>query len=193
MIVAIETQLGSERGALTPFQLKRPWWKLHALTWLAGALVAGALVLKNFEATYKRQSTPMFAPQAWHVYVGWPFWFGVEFGTPWDDSLITIGTVRRVKALVANVVVGLAILLGAASVIERQARRGKLQTTTRLLLALTAWAACYTALSLEWMEQWETEVHRLASAIVFGALALAWLAFFDLLGLVWNRLSRREG
>jgi hypothetical protein len=105
-------------------------------------------------------------------------------------------------AFAADVLAGIAIVAGAAYMVERYCRRFaiSLRFSLRGLLSLIASVACYAALELgspyrhRNTELLQFELQTIATVAVYAALTLAWLAVFDgavkrLLAGLWRRTT----
>jgi hypothetical protein len=170
---------------------------------LMGLVVAGALVVVNSHGSTRRAR-----PQTFGWVHGYPFRFiarqsltyrkanTVSVVTPVSTSSWFDGqnvTDFRPWALTADIASWLALVSLACGKIEVYVKRNALSLRFSLgrLLAATAWTASVVAVVAESGGFWR-EVLRTASAIaVLTALALAWLAAFDLVGILWNAVSGR--
>src|SRR5688500_16415783 len=108
----------------------RPWYRLHAVTWIVGAVVAMALVLQNVCAF-------QFAIHGWHLY-GWPSTFAqhpVAYEN-YSEKSRWLG-VEQIngffpKSLAIDLAACLGIFVGAGIAVERLCRRGTIKPRASL-------------------------------------------------------------
>ena len=83
------------------------------------------------------------------------------------------------------------VLLGAAWTVEAWCRRFRIkaQFSLRVLLAMMATVACIVGIK-QGAIVWLDVLHEAAMLATIAAMMLAWLAFFDVLGLAYSRISK---
>ena len=163
----------------------RPWYRLHALTCIVAVAVAIALVLVNLQWSRRDSGKPVTGfDSGW--FQGWPFWFS-QSGLPQVGRLNGIQfNYGRLDALFGDAAVAVLIVLGTSWTLEQWCRHHKVRFSLKLLLSVMAWIACVIALIIEWGEDWTGAMYTTAIVITYSALALTWLAAFDVSGLAWN-------
>jgi hypothetical protein len=192
---------------------QRPWHQLQPLTWLAGAVVAVSMLVVNldgdFDPAWRRQGLQ----GGWRH--GWPCMFATRYGRNYRAYegrsfptgrtwLYSTGRTSRwlrrehvaefhPLALAGNLAVAAAIAAGVMWTVEQWSRRHGLQLrfSMKVMLAATAWAGCYVLFVKEWSAPWDLVLAEVAEAVLYVGMALAWLAAFDVMGVVWNLLARR--
>jgi hypothetical protein len=167
---------------------RRPWWKLHHVTWIASAMVIAALLVMNlFCHPYRSGVTGHGWPLLFSrrdIFSG-AYWFAFAGEWQLDKS-----------ALLIDLVVAALIL---AAVVYKSEWFCRLFTvrplvSVKALLVAIAWFACFLAAEKrDYDFDWMLLVRGLAAPVTYGGMALAWLAFFDVLGAAWNRFADRRG
>ena len=163
----------------------RPWYRLHAMSWIAAVLVVIALVAVNLQPSSRRESGNAVGLHSGD-FQGWPFWFA-QCWVPRRSRLHLIQVdYFRLDALVGDVAVAVLLVLGATSTLEQWGRRQQVRFSLKFLLSAIAWCACVVAITVEWGGNWEDAMYLTANVIAYLALALSWLAAFHVASIAWK-------
>jgi hypothetical protein len=168
----------------------RPWYRLHALTWLVSAVVVAAMVAKNLDVN--AQADPLGGMKAAY---GWPAVFAYrDLNMPttfWFDGkqVVSFSTAM----LSANVAFGIAVNIGAATCVEKICRLYNFGSAFNLRLPLVAMAWVASYLAIEGPEEyWDWHVMYASHAIAWTGVALAWLTALDLAGNAWKWMAGKR-
>jgi hypothetical protein len=176
----------------------RPWYRLHAVTWLAMFVVAESLLLVNLVGYYPTGGSGFV-----RLRHGWPVLFATREidrrrGAATNGRFFELEDVAAWSAprLAAAVLLGLVILGGTAWMIERWRRRWTVGFRMRLsaTLASIGWIECCVVLFHHRLSgmNWENAyilLSEVGAAVFCVGMLLAWLALFDVTGVAWKRVA----
>ena len=179
---------------------KRRWWQLHWLTWVAVLVVAASLAVKNLDGTVRTR--PLV--HAWFVlHHGWP----KTFLTRDEMALMSRPPSSRwlfddffwsefsASWLVFDIVVALVILVGTTFCIEIRCRRRPtipIRFNLKGLFVLTGLAGTCLLLFGSAGDVWVNHINDVSTAVILAGVVCTWLAFFDLIGYLFNWLTRSQ-
>jgi hypothetical protein len=194
---------------------RRPWWRLHGLTFGIGTSLFISLAAANVigDAWHHPKTGYEFGERG--AYYGWPIRFAVDANswngltsarrtflrtgresptTPWPIGKTV--NIFAPSAAIVDAAIGIVVLMGSLWTIERSFRRNTLTVRFSLgfLFAATSWLATYFAFAANLLFT-ENRIDVVRHIVLIGAalaVGLTWLAFFELLGIVWNRLASRR-
>ena len=184
---------------------KRRWYQLHLVTWFAGLTVAGALMGQNLHVAGPSDPLLHFFLGLDGVFeYGWPTTFmirqkqvsGLMVGnpSPWlfDDTPIQQFSLSWLSF---NIAVAMALLIGTTFTTEQVCRRLSisLRFSVKAMLVVTAWAAICLAVfqnSRYFHFHLESFLVSIAMAVILVAILLTCFTLFDLIGYLFNRLTR---
>jgi hypothetical protein len=185
---------------------KRPWYRLHALTWLICGLLAASLAYVNLGA--RTRFLVASSPTALGWRHGWPVrafdretemrgkkTLEVEFLLAFGIGQPLVGV--DLPYAIVDAAFALIVVVGSSITTESWSRRTGFQLRFRLKTLLSAMAAIAVYCMIFKGERIDVEIwfallYIVALLTIWLGIVLTWLAFFDLVGSAWRLLTNRR-
>jgi hypothetical protein len=187
---------------------RRPWWRLHRVTWLMVMFVAAAVAALNLRG--EPHTSQLYWEHGWPLawshrstsidkYVLLDPWNFGPAPAQWQSPTNRWFNAKNVDAfrlggLLVDLLIVAALIVGSLWTIERWCRRQRVvpRFSLNALLTVTASAGCYLVVVKQSAGHWEDHMLDVATFTAYLTIPLAWLAFFDVLGITWNRFTFRR-